>query len=42
MFAHGQLYTGFSRGCRKRDVKVYVGLKEDGITDNVVYPELLL
>ena len=42
VFAHGQLYTGFSRGKRKADVHVYIGENEDGFTDNVVYPELLI
>ena len=39
MFAHGQLYTGFSRGRRKADVHIFIG-DDDGFTDNVVYPEL--
>ena len=42
VFAHGQLYTGFSRGCRKKDVHVFLGSSEEGFTDNVVYPELLI
>ena len=42
VFAHGQLYTGFSRGKRKTDVHVYIGDDNDGFTDNVVYPELLI
>ena len=42
MFAHGQLYTGFSRGRRKADVHVFVGDNQDGFTDNVVFPELLI
>ena len=42
VFAHGQLYTGFSRGCRKKDVCVYIGSNSEGFTENVVYPELLM
>ena len=41
VFAHGQLYTGFSRGKRTADVHVFIRDNEDGFTDNVVYPELL-
>ena len=41
VFAHGQLYTGFSRGRRKADVHVLIEENQDGFTDNVVYPELL-
>ena len=42
VFAHGQLYTGFSRGKREADVHVFIGDNKDGFTDNVVYPELIL
>ena len=42
VFAHGQLYTGFSRGKREADVHVFIGDNMDGFTDNVVYPELIL
>ena len=59
VFAHGQLYTGMSRGKniriylieifinyvllgkRKSMVKVRIGDDEDGLTDNIVYKELL-
>ena len=41
MFAHGQLYTGLSRGRRKADVHVFIGDNDLGYTDNVVYKELL-
>ena len=59
VFAHGQLYTGMSRGkdiiiyfiqlCikyiltgkRKSMVKVRIADNEDGLTDNIVYKELL-
>ena len=41
VFAHGQLYTGFSRGRRKSDVHVFIGDNDLGFTDNVVYKELL-
>ena len=43
VFAHGQLYTGFSRGKRKRGVKVLLGGEEgeEGYTDNIVYKEVL-
>ena len=40
VFAHGQLYTGFSRGKRKSDVFVYID-NGDSYTDNIVYKELL-
>ena len=44
VFGHGQLYTGFSRGRRKRDVHVLIAHDDDegeGFTDNIVYPEVL-
>jgi ATP-dependent exoDNAse (exonuclease V) alpha subunit len=41
VFAHGQLYTGLSRGRRKSDVHVFIGGNDDGFTDNVVYKELI-
>ena len=41
VFAHGQLYTGLSRGRRKADVHIYIGDNKEGFTDNVVYRELL-
>ena len=39
--AHGQLYTAFSRGKHARGVRVFVGDQKDGLTDNIVYSELL-
>ena len=36
-----RIYTGFSRGKRERDVKVFVKGNEDGLTSNIVYPELI-
>ena len=41
VFAHGQLYTGLSRGRRKRDIHIYLNSENEGFTDNIVYPELL-
>ena len=41
VFAHGQLYTGISRGKRRSMVKIRVGDDEEGLTDNIVYKELL-
>ena len=42
VFAHGQLYTGMSRGKRGSMVKIRIGENEDGLTDNIVYSELLM
>ena len=42
VFAHGQLYTGMSRGKRGSMVKLRIGDNEDGLTDNIVYTELLM
>ena len=41
VFAHGQLYTAFSRGKRASAVKVFIVDNDEGITDNIVYSELL-
>ena len=41
VFAHGQLYTGMSRGKRGSMVKLRIGDNDEGFTDNIVYPELL-
>ena len=41
VFAHGQLYTGISRGKRSSMVKVRISDDEEGLTDNIVYKELL-
>ena len=41
VFAHGQLYTAFSRGKKKENVKCYIGDNEEGYTKNIVYSELL-
>jgi hypothetical protein len=41
VFAHGQLYTGMSRGKRRSMVKIRIGDNEEGLTDNIVYKELL-
>ena len=41
VFAHGQLYTAFSRGKRGDDVSVFIEDNREGFTDNVVYRELL-
>ena len=41
VFAHGQLYTAFSRGKRGENVSVYIKDNKDGFTDNIVYKELL-
>ena len=41
VFAHGQLYTAFSRGKRGEDVSVLIKDNKDGFTDNIVYKELL-
>ena len=41
VFAHGQLYTAFSRGKRGGDVSVLIKDNKDGFTDNIVYKELL-
>ena len=40
VFAHGQLYTAFSRGKRADAVKVFIAGNDEGITDNIVYTEL--
>lgn len=41
VFAHGQLYTAFSRGKRACAVKVLIVDNDEGTTDNIVYTELL-
>ena len=41
VFAHGQLYTGMSRGKRASMVKIRIGDDEEGFKDNIVYSELL-
>jgi hypothetical protein len=43
VFAHGQLYTAFSRGKRGRDVCVFTAHDggEEGHTNNIVYKELI-
>ena len=43
VFAHGQLYTGFSRGRRKNDVHVCIEGDDhmEGYTDNIVYNEII-
>ena len=41
VFAHGQLYTGMSRGKRGSMVKVRIAENDEGFTDNIVYTELL-
>ena len=43
VFAHGQLYTGFSRGRRKKDVHVCIEGDDhmEGYTDNIVYKEII-
>ena len=41
VFAHGQLYTAFSRGKRGEDVWVVIEDNNDGFTENIVYKELL-
>ena len=41
VFAHGQLYTAFSRGKRGRNVSVLIEDNKEGFTDNIVYKELL-
>ena len=41
VFAHGQLYTGMSRGKRESMVKVRIADDNEGYTDNIVYSELL-
>ena len=40
VFAHGQLYTAFSRGRRQSNVHVYIE-DEFGYTDNIVYREVI-
>ena len=40
IFNSGQLYTAFGRGKREKNVKVYTE-NEDGLTNNIVYKELL-
>ena len=39
-FNSGQLYTAFGRGKREKNVKVYTE-NQDGLTNNIVYKELL-
>ena len=41
VFAHGQLYTAFSRGKRGKDVWVLIEDNLEGFTENIVYKELL-
>ena len=41
VFAHGQLYTGMSRGKRASMVKIRIEDDKEGFTDNIVYSELL-
>ena len=41
VFAHGQLYTAFSRAKRGEGVFVLIEDNKDGFTDNIVYRELL-
>ena len=41
VFAHGQLYTAFSRGKRGESVSVCIEDNQEGFTDNIVYKELL-
>ena len=41
VFAHGQLYTGMSRGKRGSMVKLRIADNELGLTENIVYTELL-
>ena len=41
VFAHGQLYTGMSRGKRGSMVKLRIADNDEGLTDNIVYTELL-
>ena len=42
VFAHGQLYTGMSRGKRGSMVKLRIADDEEGFTDNIIYSELLI
>ena len=42
VFAHGQLYTGMSRGKRGSMVKLRIADDEEGFTDNIVYSEVLI
>ena len=41
VFAHGQLYTAFSRGKKASTVKVLILGNDEGKTNNIVYTELL-
>ena len=41
VFAHGQLYTAFSRAKRGENVSVLIEDNKDGFTENIVYKELL-
>ena len=41
VFAHGQLYTGLSRGKRGSMVKLRIADNEEGLTENIVYTEML-
>ena len=41
VFAHGQLYTAFSRAKKKENVKCCIGDNKEGYTKNIVYTELL-
>ena len=38
----GLVCTGMSRGKRGSMVKIRIGENEDGLTDNIVYSELLM
>ena len=41
VFQHGALYTALSCGKRKKDVQVLIVKNQEGITNNIVYKELL-
>ena len=41
VFQHGALYTALSRGKRQQDVRVLIVKNQEGITNNIVYKELL-
>merc|ERR1712105_283785 len=36
VFAHSQLYTGLSLGCRKWDIHLYLDRETEGFTNNIV------
>ncbi|HEV7738154.1 MAG TPA: AAA family ATPase [Chlamydiales bacterium] len=42
VFSHGQLYVGMSRGTNWRKVKVLLTEGSNGMTQNIVYPDVLL